>query len=314
MKANLFQYENYRGIEVAWTAPLDGGGRSYGQNFIPVVSKLLGRVGVVHEFCAGPGFIGFSLLAAGLCDSCCLSDVNPEAIAAINETVLRNGLQDRVRVYLSDGLNGIPSSEKWDLVVSNPPHFLAESQKDILRHDPNWDIHRGFFSNVHRFLHPHSNILFQENYCGSEESIFLPMIEASDLEYMGSFMHRKADIQFRDVYYFLWLKTRNPELIWQDSPVQTLSFYLSALQGGCFGAKLRARQKYRFEIRNDLGHASDVLLITQNAAFSSSDIVVFSMKQIMPRKAGTSTIFYLTPGRFELVDSAGGLLQLFECQ
>ena len=39
--------------------------------------------------------------------------------------MLRNGLQDRVRVYLSDGLNGIPSSEKWDLVVSNPPHFLA---------------------------------------------------------------------------------------------------------------------------------------------------------------------------------------------
>lgn len=61
MKANPFQYEKYRGIEVGWTAPLDGGGRSYGQNFIPVVSKLFGRVGVVHEFCAGPGFIGFSL-------------------------------------------------------------------------------------------------------------------------------------------------------------------------------------------------------------------------------------------------------------
>ena len=61
MKANPFQCEKYRDIEVAWTASLDGGGRSYGQNFIPVVSKLFGRVGVVHEFCAGPGFIGFSL-------------------------------------------------------------------------------------------------------------------------------------------------------------------------------------------------------------------------------------------------------------
>lgn len=223
-------------------------------------------------------------------------------------------MQDRVRVYLSDGLNGIPSSEKWDLVVSNPPHFLAESQKDILRHDPNWDIHRRFFSNVHRFLHPHSNILFQENYCGSEEHTFLPMIEASDLEYMGSFMHRNTDDQFRDVYYFLWLKTRSPELIWRNSPIQILQFTLSALQGDCFGTKLRAYQKYRFEIHNDLGPASNVSLIMQNAAFSSSDIVVFSMKQMMPGKAGTSTIFYLTPGRFELVDSAGGLLQLFDCQ
>ena len=314
MKTNPFSYEKYRDIEVAWTALLDGGGRSYGQNFIPVVSKLFGKVGVVHEFCAGPGFIGFSLLAAGLCDSLCLSDINPEAIAAINETVLRNGLQDRVRVYLSDGLSGIPSSEKWDLVVSNPPHFLAESQKDILRHDPNWDIHRSFFSNVHRFLYPHSSILFQENYCGSEEHVFLPMIEASDLEYMGSFMHRKADIQFRDVYYFLWLKTRSPELIWQDRPVQTLQFSLSSLRGCSFGEKLRAWQKYRFEIRNDLGAASDVSLIMKNVAFSPNDIAVFAMKQMLPGKADISNIFYLTPGRFELVDSAGRLLEVFECE
>ncbi len=77
----------------------------------------------VCELCSGPGFIGFSLLAHGLRDSLVLTDINPAAVAAAQETVRRNRLEGRVSVYLSDGLDGVPADERWDLVVSNPPHF-----------------------------------------------------------------------------------------------------------------------------------------------------------------------------------------------
>jgi hypothetical protein len=90
----------YRDIEVVYLPELEGGGIGFGQTFVPIVRELFGKVGRVHEFCAGPGFIGFSLLAHGLCDSLCLSDINPVAVAAARETVRRNRLEDKVSVYL----------------------------------------------------------------------------------------------------------------------------------------------------------------------------------------------------------------------
>ena len=72
----------------------------------------------------GPGFIGFALLGYGFCDTLCLADINPEAVDACRRTVIQNRLAERVAVYHSDNLDGIPASEQWDLVVGNPPHFV----------------------------------------------------------------------------------------------------------------------------------------------------------------------------------------------
>ncbi len=87
----------------------------FGQTYVPIVRELFGKVGRAYEFCAGPGFIGFSLLAAGLCDSLCLSDINREAVEIAMETVRRNNLEDRVSVYVSDALDAVPPHERWDL-------------------------------------------------------------------------------------------------------------------------------------------------------------------------------------------------------
>ena len=71
---------------------------------VTVAVKLVaGRNGgVLYEWCAGPGFIGFSLLGHGLCDSLCVADINPEAVAALRRTVATNGIGGQVSVYHSD--------------------------------------------------------------------------------------------------------------------------------------------------------------------------------------------------------------------
>jgi 16S rRNA G1207 methylase RsmC len=115
----------YRDIVVSYQPILDGGGMDFGQEFIWVVEKKFGRVGRLFEFCAGPGFIGFSLLAHGLCDRLTLADINPEAVDACRATVAENGLESRVSVYQSACLDSIPQGEAWDLVVSNPPHWRS---------------------------------------------------------------------------------------------------------------------------------------------------------------------------------------------
>lgn len=173
----------YGDITVFYRGALDGGGTTFGQEYIPVVKNRFGHVSHIFEFCAGPGFIGFALLAAGLCDRLTLADINPEAVALCRKTVKHNGLEDRVTVYESDVLKAIPPEERWDLVVGNPPHFVAESEEQyqgyIRRFDPNLRIHQEFYEQIGAHLAPGGVLLLQENAEGMKPEVFKDMIEAN---------------------------------------------------------------------------------------------------------------------------------------
>jgi tRNA1(Val) A37 N6-methylase TrmN6 len=172
----------FGGIRVHYKTHLDGGGSSFGQDYI----ALLRGWGMpvqprAFEWCAGPAFIGFSLLGHGLCETLCLADVNPEAVAACRRTIADNRLGARVSVYRSDNLADIPASEAWDLVVGNPPHFVDVSPGQLRYHDAGWHIHRGFFQNVGRFLKPGGIVVLQENNAGSTVDDFRAMIAQAGL-------------------------------------------------------------------------------------------------------------------------------------
>lgn len=180
----------YNGINVYYLPHLDGGGTSFGQDFVPIVRREFGKVGRACEFCSGPGFIGFSLLANKLCDSLCLSDINEEAIDACNYTIRKNGLGRKAKAYVSDGLKGIPASEKWDLVVSNPPHFDGTEKEygmDVIAIDPGWRIHREFYRRVAKHLKPNGSVIFVENEVGSRQDQWDGMIRRAGLRKVRTF-------------------------------------------------------------------------------------------------------------------------------
>ena len=169
-------------MRVSYKLHLDGGGSTFGQDFVPLLRhRGMPKVARAFEWCAGPGFIGFSLLAQGLCDTLCLADVNPEAVAACRRSVARNRLEAKVAVYLSDNLEDIPASEQWDLVVSNPPHFVDSGIGHLRYHDPDWRVHRGFFGTVARHLKPGGVVVLQENNAGSTPDTFTAMIADAGL-------------------------------------------------------------------------------------------------------------------------------------
>jgi len=98
-------------------------------------------------------------LKEGICKRLTLADINPGAIACIKKTLHENGLRDKVEVYESDNLKGLPKSSKFDLVVGNPPNIYAvhpsleESPTNLLKTcDPGWKINRDFFTNVPKYL------------------------------------------------------------------------------------------------------------------------------------------------------------------
>src|SRR5262249_5631636 len=152
------------GIRIHYMESLDGGGSNYAKNFVSYLyNRRMPKQARTFEWCAGPGFIGFSLLGASLTETLCLADINPQAVSACNRSIediipraaaacqrsfKDNVLAAHVNVYQSDNLLNIPQSEQWDFVVGNPPWFSDECAGDLLAHDSDWRIHRTFFAQI----------------------------------------------------------------------------------------------------------------------------------------------------------------------
>jgi SAM-dependent methyltransferase len=193
----------FGGVQVHYMKHLDGGGTSFGQEYIPYLkARGMPRQQRVYEWCSGPAFIAFSMLGHGLAETLCLADINPEAVEACRRTIAGNRLGDRVAVYHSDNLQNIPASEQWDLVVSNPPHFVDQLIGDLRAHDPDWSIHRGFYANVAQHLKPGGVICVQENNRGSTAETFRGMIEQAGLRII--FVDNGAPQRTpHDVFYYV---------------------------------------------------------------------------------------------------------------
>jgi methylase of polypeptide subunit release factors len=218
-KFNTWKHVSYSGTRVYFKKHLDGGGNDFGQDFIAFFKlRQMPRQQRVFEWCAGPGFIGFSLLAHGFAETLCLADVNPEAVEACRRTVRENGLSDRVSVYLSNNLADIPASEKWDLVVGNPPHMPDDWIGDLRTHDADWHIHRGFLGAVERYLKPSGVVVLQENNRGSTAETFKPMIEASALKTAFAFECRPQRTPYDRFYFIGIMRSGDPVPPWARIP------------------------------------------------------------------------------------------------
>lgn len=193
----MFKNVRYKGIVVNFLPEIDGGGMGFGQQFLRVIREKIGRVDHIFEYCAGAGFIGFSLLANNLCEKLTLADINPDTVRACEETIKKNKLQAKVSVYLSDCLDSIPESEKWDLVVSNPPHWPSsedEYRENIRNFDPDLIIHKKFYRDIHKFLKPDGSVLFQECEPATHSEDFLQMIEENGLKIVDVFKAKPLSI------------------------------------------------------------------------------------------------------------------------
>ena len=227
----MYSKIKYKDIEVSFLWRLNGGGIIFAYEFVHIISQRIGKVGHVFEYCAGPGFIGFCLLANNLCDRLTVADVNPLAVDVLKDTVKNNNLQDRVAVYQSDCLDAIPATEQWDLIVGNPPWVLdSKNTKEITVCDPDSRVHKKFFQDIRKHLRPQGTILLIESTWYTTVDSFKDMIEGNGLKlleslgpvsYPGIFKNwdeykglktsliifLRLCLAFRDVY-FLWINNK----------------------------------------------------------------------------------------------------------
>lgn len=186
------------GLSVFYHPSHDGGGLTYGQEYVDIIKKRYShrKFDRAFEWCSGPGFIGFSLLDHELCQHITLSDIYYPALEYAKETANypSNFCSQMVSTYLLEDLSLLPDHEQFDLVVSNPPHadgFDTEDQwfsnTNRLTSDINWEAHKNFFENIKDHLSPDGIILLQENHAGSTIETFRPWIENAGLKITDSF-------------------------------------------------------------------------------------------------------------------------------
>lgn len=180
-------------FRVSYNSNEDGGGTWFGQEYVPIIQqRYQRRFGRCLEWCSGPGFIGFALLAHDICDSICLVDSHVPVSASIRETTRRNGVEQKTTFYCCNEIAELPPDERFDLVVANPPHYLecpGDANYQRIAVDQDWHTHREFYRNIGQHIDQHSVILIQENQAGSRDgpAEFRGMIERSGLKITNYF-------------------------------------------------------------------------------------------------------------------------------
>lgn len=157
----------------------------------------------VLDVCCGVGVIGLTIFSRlcneGVVKEIALSDINVFNINSLERTLRVNQLDklvpDQIRYWLSDSLKHIPHGARFDVIVSNPPHFWAKRHSDqqlppnrLAMYDADWSFHKSFYARCHEHLTNRGEVWFLENGDAAQSSDFLPYIEAnSELKFIDHF-------------------------------------------------------------------------------------------------------------------------------
>jgi hypothetical protein len=236
-----------KGVDVHYLPHLDGGGSTFGRQFLPLLKYLIKPVPVAFEWCCGPAFIGFSLLGHGVCKKLFLSDANPAAENAVRRTVHKNGLGKTVKFFLRDTVDALPRLPMLDLVVANPPHF-NQCKGNRLADDQNWRVHREFFECIHSRLRPNADVFLQENFMGAPPHLIVRLANYSKLSFVNVFTAKSADTNVANVYYFLHFKPKNERVSVVHQTPKTI--IVDIKEQGCRVQTVPADQLIRFRFNN----------------------------------------------------------------
>ena len=230
MKTKIEYIFRVDGSDIFYTPETNGGGDYFFGEYLNLVMENYGRVHHLMEWCSGPGFIGYGMMACNVCDHLTLLDKFEPAVEVAKKTAensfIKHGLDiidtetvyhrrvfPRTTIYHSDTCS-VLSDYKLDLVVGNPPHF--ECKEDAIKAlsklggtplfndhlseillDPNWDAHRDMFKEVSTRLSDDGTICLQLHSGGSSADTFRSMVEEAGLRITATF----NSVRYDDIYY-----------------------------------------------------------------------------------------------------------------
>jgi len=177
-------------VEVHYDQIMDGGGTTFGQLYPKMLQYLYPdrKFKNVLEWCCGPGFIAYRLLADGIAENIFLMDAFRPSLRSCEVTAdhLPERLAGRATIIHADDVRKIPENLKFDLIVSNPPWFATlqyfDDNTNRIGMDKDWQAHKNFFNHIKPHLADDGIILLQETILGSNPPCFEEFIEDGGLK------------------------------------------------------------------------------------------------------------------------------------
>lgn len=113
-----------------------------------VVEKALAHLpegGRFADLCTGSGCIALSICGERPDVSGVMVDLSPKALKIAEENARLIGVERRIQSICADLLTDSPLTERFDLIVSNPPYIRSEVIKDYpsLRYEPQMALDGG---------------------------------------------------------------------------------------------------------------------------------------------------------------------------
>jgi tRNA1(Val) A37 N6-methylase TrmN6 len=190
IKTNEWHLIELNDIIVHYTSEMIAGGIERQDYFVRSIKHFYPnkKFNNCLEWCSGAGFIGFSLLGAGICEHLVFADKYKPALDACEKTILTvpTELQEKIQTRHINKISQLPLEDKFDLVVANPPWFPVNllthsSGQRRLAVDPGFDIHKEFFKNIKKHLSLNGIIVLIEGINCTGPLDFKQMIESNGL-------------------------------------------------------------------------------------------------------------------------------------
>lgn len=187
-------YEN--GFILQYPTHIDGGGYELKDELY----SLIDRTGKEHysralEWCSGVGPLGYDLLDKKLVDTVAFVDSHSPSIKACLANATANNVSDKVSAYVCDKIMQMPSHERFDIIVANPPHS-GDRQAFIesLEHlncvdntcriivDDGYEALQDFYANIKDYCNPDADIYITT---GSNQEHYVAWAAKGGLRLMG---------------------------------------------------------------------------------------------------------------------------------
>lgn len=139
----------------------------------------------ILDLCTGSGAIGISI--ANNISGCkvTLSDISKEALEVTKKNCIKNKVEDRVNIILSDLFESIDENNKFDMIVSNPPYIKTDVIKTLYKEVQNepilaldggedgLKIYRRIINEAYNFLNDDGYLCLEIGYDQKQEVINL---------------------------------------------------------------------------------------------------------------------------------------------
>lgn len=143
----------------------------------------------------GSGCITITLLKQKANWKATALDIDSKALGIAAENAKTQGVSDRVKFEVTDFIQGDISSEKWELIVSNPPYVDVKEKTELLRNVLDWEPHSALFpegSNPLIFYIKLAELLKNQNVGSALWAEINPIYAEKTLELFGAFSKKNS--------------------------------------------------------------------------------------------------------------------------